>query len=468
MPGILSYHAKFDIAAIDRDVTEHYDREKAPTHTVTLNICLILETREIQVNQKKRWWNTYRDDLIRMNLFSNKFSHPSDVRRQRIITRLYLVSLFLFFLVIIMYTILPTDSTIKTVTSPSLPMYEELQVKYSSNPFCPCKQIAVPYKEFLTVDIDYHHICASEFVKRPWIKGLFSHSYWFVYRRADIRVRGAAYFNLLAVLCEKVQANIKKSVDDFLQETFRSYQAVPDLEFHSQMNATNEAFKVSTRRQFGNALELYRNMSHGNSFVSSYFLNWFIWLPTSRLHVSLPISPVVIGSQCSCGTRSDCVDQGGVFNTNTGELRYPVPGLSVGCSVVETLLRSNLKCLYMQECIDAIRYYSQMSNVTIQALNASSLSSRFPVDSTVEEMVEALFVEKWQFNVSYSEFYQQCAPVYCAYTLNERKQISFIISRLLGLYGGITVSLRFLAPCIVSFFFKIKNYRRPTRVTVFP
>ena len=318
----------------------------------------------------------------------------------------------------------------------------------------------------MTISVNYHHICSSEFIKAQWIYGLYRNSYWLFYKRNDIRIRGAAYFNLLAILCQLARTNIERAIDEFLQGSFHSFEVVSESEFHFQMDSIVKEFELTTRRRFRHALELYRNMTHGNSFISSYFLNWYIWVPPDRTYGTLPTSPVIVDNQCSCGTQSNCIEQGGVYDTNTGELLDVVPGLLIGCSVVETVLRSNLQCLYDQQCINMIQYYVRMNSITFQALNASLLSP-FLTNTTIEDIVNALFVEEWSFNVSYSPFYRQCAPTYCIYSEDNRKQISFIFTRLLGLYGGLTVSLRFIVPFITTLYFKIKNRYYSNQVTVF-
>ena len=74
-------------------------------------------------------------------------------------------------------------------------------------------------------------------------------------------------------------------------------------------------------------------------------------------------------------------------------------------------------------------------------------------NTIIRELVEKLFVEQWFANVSYTNFYEQCAPIYCSYTNQEENDLTFI----LGLYGGFTVALRFLISVFIRIALHIRN-----------
>ncbi|CAF5035592.1 unnamed protein product, partial [Rotaria sp. Silwood1] len=87
----------------------------------------------------------------------------------------------------------------------------------------------------------------------------------------------------------------------------------------------------------------------------------------------------------------------------------------------------------------------------------ASLISRFQLNTSIQLLVDALFIEQWHFNVSYPSFYEQCAPTYCHYTVNEHNNALHVVSQILGLYGGLTVSLRFIVPLIVELYYILKS-----------
>ncbi len=58
-------------------------------------------------------------------------------------------------------------------------------------------------------------------------------------------------------------------------------------------------------------------------------------------------------------------------------------------------------------------------------------------------------IEEWSHEASYSFFYEQCDPLYCTYSVNERRDIIFIITTLIGVFGGLNVVLKLLIPLAV-------------------
>ncbi len=84
-----------------------------------------------------------------------------------------------------------------------------------------------------------------------------------------------------------------------------------------------------------------------------------------------------------------------------------------------------------------------MTNRTTRSSYEASLSpikstanSRFQMNTTVDSIIDALFVDHWNINTSYPAFYNQCAPSYCSYSIETHNNLLYIILRIIGLYGG--------------------------------
>ena len=392
--------------------------------------------------------------ISQLNLYKDDKSAIQILQRQRRDTRVFVGFLFISITVIVIYTVLPTTGTTVTIEKPSLTEYEKLAKGNLNNLQCPCEKISIKYGQFIDINENYHQICSSAFIEYPWIRSLFLNSYWFFYKRNDIRIRGAAYFALLGDLCELAAKSINRTKVDFLEEKFHSSHLIPELDFQSNMDSVKLEFENKAVRTFTHALGLFRNLTHGSTFISTYFLNWYGWIENSRPHATYPISPTMPTEDCTCGTRSDCLEKGAIHHPNTGAFWEFIPGLNVGCSVIETVLRSTLVCFYNQTCVNRIRSFFNMP--TYRALNRST-SSRFNIEHVIEEMANGLFVEEWQYNVSYSEFYAQCSPLHCSYLQYERKNILYMISRILGLYGGLSTTLRFITPYFTLLIVTIKG-----------
>ena len=178
------------------------------------------------------------------------------------------------------------------------------------------------------------------------------------------------------------------------------------------------------------------------------------------------------GSQCSCDNDFDCHVPAGFYDFHTyfsegyfdqTELspREFIDGWNIACWPMESLLVSTLESFYNQTRFDQIlmNVNSSTSLTRFNALNPLE-NSTFTFNSTLETLVAKLFVEKWLETWNYSFYFSQCQPRYCQYYINQRPETLYIITSLLGLYGGLSVVLHLVIPYIVNFLFK-KMERRP-------
>jgi hypothetical protein len=141
--------------------------------------------------------------------------------------------------------------------------------------------------------------------------------------------------------------------------------------------------------------------------------------------------------ECSCGTSSKCVQSS--------------QGMMAGCYPLEALLQSTLQCFYNQTCIDPTN--------TFQALNAStSISSRFPINSTIESVLDKLMIEDYSINISYEKYFSQCQPVSCSYSYIGRRSILDVTSSIIVIYGGLAIIARLIVVLFLKLYL-IKNRR---------
>jgi hypothetical protein len=120
-----------------------------------------------------------------------------------------------------------------------------------------------------------------------------------------------------------------------------------------------------------------------------------------------------------------------------------LPGLVSGCLPVDGLRQSTLECFFDLLCLSMLEMLLNGSIVPLP-LNRS-LITRFPYKSTtLGKIIDQLFVEEWSNTSNYSSYYHACSPRECRYTFIERNNALYIITTLLGFYGGLTFSLRFI------------------------
>ncbi|CAF1157996.1 unnamed protein product [Adineta ricciae] len=412
--------------------------------------------------------NRLKDALLMLNLFDSESNDVDTNYRERISTRIYLTFFLISIFIIIFYTISLNIIVYKSLSNPSENEYKNLLMIYSESLYCPCKNISIEYKYFLQIETKFHSICSSDFISKKWLKYLFLDKHWIGYDRRDIRVRGSAYFSFLLSLCKISETTIDNSINQFLNDVFINTQLITESQLEIQINSIILQFRNVTLEKFSESFKLLRDIMNGNAFISSYYLNWYWWKDIKHTFVTFPIKSVVMKDECSCATRSDCIDSGGIYRDSSKKQRFVMPGWNIGCSVVETLLSSTLECLYNQKCVDLLVFYltSELSifpyRINMSAMNFSN-ESHFKPDIYIQNISDELFVEEWKHKTSYSSFYHQCAPIYCSYKTKKDDYIIYTISKVLGLCGGLTIALRFTIPLIIKIIFQIrKKCRRNT------
>ena len=138
-------------------------------------------------------------------------------------------------------------------------------------------------------------------------------------------------------------------------------------------------------------MALMRGMTHGNTFISAYLLNWYWWWTPATDHPTLPTSAVTLSNECSCATRSDCLEVGGIHPNLTGEPFF-LPCLA------ETLLRSTFECFYNQTCIDQLQSCILADQGFYRAVPAVAMNPRLPsgfqTQTSIRDIVDTFFFEQ--------------------------------------------------------------------------
>ncbi len=89
-----------------------------------------------------------------------------------------------------------------------------------------------------------------------------------------------------------------------------------------------------------------------------------------------------------------------------------------------------------------------------------SLITRFNPISSVSfgRLIDELFIETWQNTSNYSDYFSACAPLTFRYTYVERKNALYILTAFLGLYGGLTVGLKFIVWNVLLIYWKLRQW----------
>ena len=178
-------------------------------------------------------------------------------------------------------------------------------------------------------------------------------------------------------------------------------------------------------------------------------------------------------NECACSVAFDCPNpawSGGQFickygyNCTLGTVVWSIPGIVKSCIFLEKVLSSDLRCFFNQTCINTIlsmynvdlpkRNSLPPATFAITAMN-SSVPSRFSPNDTIIVIVSNLMIEEWQFSIDYDDYYAACAPTSCTYTISRQLGIIYMVTTIVGLFGGLSVSLRIIIPIVAQLIYWI-------------
>lgn len=358
------------------------------------------------------------------------------------------------------YTALVNVAKTNITKTPTLEQYSSLYPTYSQSLICPCSQVSIEYEAFIRIRYDAHQICNSFLVSPRWYQYLTDYRNLASSTLTDFRASSLFMFQALGSFCKLSNETISTSLNVFLATQYITATVTPLSVFQALMQAVFDEFVSSTRKRLLSSLQMISDIDYANGFMSltgnQYTLsktenNDGITTGTTEYH------------NCSCGDTPRCVTSADIYDSPPWSVLFTVPGLYKGCIPTEALLQSSLICFYDQTCIDQFLFFQQFnSSIHISALTTSA-SSRFLSNSTVEELVDQLMVEAWNFSAEHSSYFNVCRVAQCSYTYITRNDALFVITTVFGLIGGLVKVLRFGVPLAVNNVFKlIKRVRRPS------
>ena len=387
---------------------------------------------------------------VSLNLFTSipPSADEHELKTQQISTRLYLFVLTLAFVILLVYT--STVRVIKTVNvkTPTLDQYSQMYSEHQQALVCPCKQISINYETFLQINFSLHQVCSSSFITGRWSDYLMMSDINQTFTSDDFRATGTFTFQALSAFCVLVNNTIADSLTRFNSNQYVSLSVTQIELFQLQAQSFVNQFISSTTNGFMSSLRLISETTQSNGLFSALFTNYFLYVPPG--YSSIFVIPRVY-SGCQCTSTDTCVQSSYIPNDTVNETHFVVPGIYIGCFLIEALLQSNLECFYSETCFNQLlsRLPSVLSfNVTV--LNASS-RSRFSTNSTIKALLDELMVEDWYTNITYANYYAGCQPIECTYTHETRNGAISIVTTLIGLIGGLVTALKLICPRLVKF-----------------
>ncbi|UJR18688.1 hypothetical protein I4U23_005595 [Adineta vaga] len=385
--------------------------------------------------------------VINLNIFSPR---DFDGRIDRITaknlgqwsTRLYIILFIIGLIILTFYTIIRPEPQTKMFDKVSFDRYNHLIEKYGNELKCYCSSISSRHNEFVILQPQIHQICSSPFASDEWRINITSSlvSDLSPYQRTDYRRYLSAHLQFLHGLCELSRELIENFVHQFHTSLFITTQLLSKIKFHQRLNSTIEQIKSKYSQTFAHLLLLIRKINHANGIISTYGTNYEYIIPWDELNmVYLPTQSITYDN-CSCDLDLNCTSQANFFSKNSLET-IQIIGLKIGCTPSESFLSSTIECFYNESCLNLIKKYL---NTTESFIPLSTIVNHFPMNTTILELINNLFIEEWlTTTMNYSSYFECCKPSFCSYTYIQHFNTLYIITLILALQGGLTVLVLF-------------------------
>jgi hypothetical protein len=395
--------------------------------------------------------------LIELNLFkinSNDRNVQSQIRYQRITTRLYIGLVALSLVILTLCLALTPQIYVKTIENPTPAEFSHFHTLYPSSLQCGCSSISIPYNVFLTIEPHYHQMCSSDLVSPDWLEYLTLSLYGAHYSgdHMDYGRNAGSQFRLLKKLCTEAKQTITNSREQFLNQIFITTQVVSEETFEKQATAFIEEWKAFTINSFLSTLRLIRDTQFGNHLAASGSDSYFDVNVRSNTFI---LNSSMYYGRCNCMLSPSCHSPMEVYEfwQGTPTPKFEIPGFFMGCFRIEALLSSNLECFYNQTCMDMVNtMIIQHYRGNFIALNATDNLANESIDSVVRK----LFVDKWSKNISYKNYFTVCAPQSCTYEYTGRRKLIFLLTSVISIYGGLSTGLQIVLFIILWLMMKVR------------
>ncbi|UJR20134.1 hypothetical protein I4U23_023266 [Adineta vaga] len=426
-----------------------------------------------------------RSRLIRaireLNLFSDHplWSSTITYAEQLLNTRLFLSFLAISILVVIAYTSLCVRTYEITLENFTINDFERLEALHPQTVHVPCTQLSISYGKFVNLSSSFHQVCSSPFISKRWISSLFlpnatSHNI------LDFRTFTFAQFRALTLLCRTARQAVKNAEHTFASTHLVTNRAFSRAEFTRIMDVLFTNFKRDTIVNEKRIAALTSFSIVENRVVSALRTNYYIQsVPGSRSYLAINGAYVKMNetmkSNCFCRSEGNrCINPAGMFDrwtppdslNSTESIAIPriqIPGLMAGCLPLDSMRQSTLECLYNQSCIDTLTLRPQF--LRLKALNP--LSSKFPINTTIESIYdESLFLESWQSQSSYENYFVTCAPRSLSYSYVDRFSLATVFTICVSAFGGLVIAWQLITPAIVKLWKRVIWKRRQKHPTV--
>ena len=424
----------------------------------------------------RSWIDKIVSFMVHLNLFATTTRDVLKVHRQRITTRVFVVSLLVCLAVLSFYQWTAIQGEIVTVPNPTQTQYDQLYWGHRPTLRCLCAQPFIPYSTFIEIIPRLHQVCSSEFVSPTWYTqlalingtGKFALSiFWPTF--------GSSYFQLLASFCSLIQSTINDTYRVFSVNVYTNDQVIPRTVLLAQAQEFSDLYIKSTETETNRSFSFVRDTTQLNQFITERANNFYMLIHTNgeiemdegSLGYPNPSRPGSLIGGCPCIAEGNRCGLYPYFTTN-GTNRIYVTSLITRCFPSESVLSSTLECWYNPDLMALVRgsyTWIGVPNVINVSLLNNTIQSRFLINTTIERLMQGLFIENWTVSFSYDRYYNTCAPISCTYTIERQFDLFLVVVTAVAVYGGLSKGLRLLIPLLVSLSLLLLRYLRAQHST---
>ncbi|CAF1069768.1 unnamed protein product, partial [Adineta ricciae] len=358
----------------------------------------------------------------------------------------------------------------ETAYQPSEQQVNVLRQLNSISLSCPCTKISLPYNIFVSVEPRYHQICSSAFVNTSWMTFITFYAAPAALPLEDARITAVGFFQMLHTLCTFAQQTIDDSKHIFLQTQLISTELYEQSLLESKVEVAIRDWQATTINAFTRDQQLIQNVVQGNQIMAGFLSNfYFNFGPDNQLQpFSFPVHTQRLRKEvdtlCLCALDQRCAWHSfTLFIDNNSSSAFYVPGMFSGCYLVNSILQSTLECFYNQTCLNTFQV----------TFGGSNNDPRFPIldsslnlmNESIGSIVSRLMVESWKTNIDFSAYFNACALSFCTYEYTQFHSLAYLITMIVGVFGGLTRGLCFFIPILIKVYSKIRSRHVSPRKT---
>lgn len=345
-------------------------------------------------------------------------------------------------------------TTIINIKEPNYTTYQTLYNQHLESLSCPCSTISIEQSLFIDIKPIFHIACSSDFVSTAFLNYALNATLvpnWYGYSR----------FQFIQSLCSLSNSSITENLAIFNKTRFVSGEVLSQEIFNKKAKFIIDNDIQAIISSFTLSYSFIRDIIYGNKLMSGFATNIaLILVPTSWGTYAPIYETAIYPGPCDCLVDS-CIMPVTIAPPNSGT-SFTIPGFYMGCYVVDSTLKSDLQCFFDLNCTMLyLSIYNSTLKFNMSALNR--LSTSFPISTPINTLFENLFVEKWITNATHVEYYKQCKPSSCSYTVETDYSLLTVLTMTLGLVGGIRIVLQFIVPKIVWLLYKWYSSNHPGR-----